>query len=112
MGLSDIAWKDGTGHTGALIGEKDCWGKGYGTEAKMLLLHWAFTELNLRKITSSVIAFNKRSQRYLKKTGYVVEGVQKKQNFVHNRYCDCLLMAVFKRDFMPLWRTFKKEHLS
>lgn len=112
MGLHGINQKDGVATTGALIGEKDCWGKGYGTEAKMLLLNYAFNTLNLRKICSSVLAFNKRSKRYSEKCGYTVEGILKRQCFVNGRYVDEVLMAVFKSDFMPLWRKFRKEHLS
>ena len=112
MGIHKINHKDGTATTGTFIGEKNCWGKGYGTEAKMVLLNYAFNTLNLRKICSSVYAFNKRSLRYSEKCGYIIEGTLKKHHFVNGRYVDEVLMAVFKSDFMPLWGMFRKEHLS
>ncbi|MEX0651870.1 MAG: GNAT family protein [Candidatus Paceibacterota bacterium] len=112
MGLHNIDHKNGTAVTGALIGEKDCWSNGYGTEAKMVLLNYAFNTLNLRKVCSNVFAFNKRSRRYSEKCGYHIEGVLKKEHFAEGKYVDKVLMAVFKKDFMPLWRKFKKEHLS
>lgn len=112
MGLHGINQKDGTATTGALIGEKEYWGKRFGTESKMILLNHAFNTLNLRKVCSSVLAFNKRSRRYNDKCGYRIEGTLKKQYFVNGRYVDEVLMAVFKDDFMPLWRVFKKEYLS
>jgi RimJ/RimL family protein N-acetyltransferase len=112
MGLHGINQKDGVATTGAMIGEKDYWGKGYGTEAKMILLDHAFNTLNLRKICSSVFAFNGRSLRYLEKSGYVIEGTLKKQLFINGKYVDEVLLAVFKKDFMLLWKKFKKEHLS
>ncbi|MGH8005132.1 MAG: GNAT family N-acetyltransferase, partial [Limisphaerales bacterium] len=58
MALVHINAKDRTASTGALIGEKEYWGKGYGTDAKMTLLDYAFNTLNLRKINSSVYAYN------------------------------------------------------
>ncbi len=61
MGIHRINWKDRTATTGAVIGEKAYWDKGYGSEAKMLVLDYAFNMLNLRKICSQVLAFNKRS---------------------------------------------------
>ncbi|MBL7045418.1 MAG: GNAT family N-acetyltransferase [Parcubacteria group bacterium] len=112
MGLHGIHMLHRRASTGAMIGEKDCWGKGYGTEAKMLLLHWAFTSLNLRKINSSVLAFNHRSATYLAKCGYKVIGVYKKNHFVRGRYVDEIILEVFKSYFMPLWREYKKKHLS
>jgi RimJ/RimL family protein N-acetyltransferase len=64
MGLHNISWKDRTATTGAIIGEKEFWGKGYGSDAKMALLDYAFNTLNLHKICSAVIAYNERSLNY------------------------------------------------
>lgn len=112
MGIHNMNLKDGIATTGAMIGEKEYWGKGYGTEAKMILLHHAFTNLNLRKVYSAVISFNKRSWAYLEKTGYRVVGIYKKDVFRNNRYYDLVLLEVWKVDFMKIWRKYKKKHLS
>jgi len=32
---------------GIAIGERELWGKGYGTDAMRIILQYAFTELNL-----------------------------------------------------------------
>ncbi len=108
MGLHNIKWKDRIATTGAMIGEKDCWGKGYGTDAKMILLNYAFNTLNLRKIFSSVFSFNKRSIAYSLKCGYEVEGLLKRQRFVNGRYYDEVLLGVFKKKWQSLWREYKK----
>jgi RimJ/RimL family protein N-acetyltransferase len=108
MGLHRINWKDRTATTGALIGEKSYWGKGYGSEAKMLLLHYAFHSLNLRKICSLVLSFNGRSKAYSEKCGYKVEGVLKEHIFKNGEYWDEIHMAVFKEDWEPLWKEFQK----
>jgi RimJ/RimL family protein N-acetyltransferase len=110
MGLHNIRWVDGVATTGALIGEKDYWNQGYGTDAKMILLHYAFGNLGLRKICSSVKAFNKRSKAYQEKTGYQVEGIRRKQILYNGRYYDEILMAIFKAEFMKKWRVYRKEH--
>lgn len=112
MGIHQISWKDRTATTGALIGEKEYWGKGYGTEAKMLLLNYAFNTLNLRKICSSVLAFNKRSYAYQLKCGYTEEGRRRKQRYRNGRYWDEILMAVFKKDWLPLWKEYKRKYLG
>lgn len=109
MGLHQINNLHGTATTGSFIGRKDCWSKGYGTEAKMLVLEYAFNTRNLRKVCSKVFDFNGRSKRALEKCGYKVEGVLKKHHYRNGRYCDCIQLAVFKKDFLPLWRKFKKE---
>jgi len=109
IGLHTIDWRHRTATTGTLIGEKTCWGKGYGTEAKMLLLHYAFNTLNLRKICSSVLAFNERSLRYALKCGYAEEGRRREHHFRDGRYWDEILLAVFRDDWQPLWEEFAKE---
>lgn len=111
MGIHQISWKDRTAITGALIGEKEYWSKGYGTEAKMLLLNYAFNTLNLRKICSSVLAFNKRSYAYQVKCGYIEEGRKRRQRYRNGRYWDEILMAVFKKDWLSLWRIYRNKHL-
>lgn len=108
MGLHRISWKDGVGTTGAIIGEKEYWGRGYGKEAKMLLLDFAFNTLNLRKVCSSVKAFNGRSLAYNKRCGYQEEGRRVKQFFVDGEYHDEILLAVFREDWLPLWAEYQK----
>jgi RimJ/RimL family protein N-acetyltransferase len=110
MGLHGIDYRNGTATTGALIGEKAYQGKGYGVEAKMLLLEYAFNTLNLRKVCSNVHEFNKYSVKYSKKCGYRIEGRRKDQHYSQGRYWDQIQMAVFREDFIPLWKKFAKKH--
>jgi len=110
MGIHGINMKDRVATTGALIGEKEYWGKGYGSEAKMLLLNYAFNTLNLRKVCSAVFAFNERSYKYSLKCGYKEEGRRREQFYRHGKYWDEILLAVFRDDWLPLWEKFAKEH--
>lgn len=110
IGIHGINWKDRVAITGTLIGEKRYWGRGYGTEAKMLLLDYAFNTLNLRKICSNVIAFNDRSYRYSLSCGYKVEGRLKAQYFRKGQYWDSIQLGLFREDWLPLWEKFRKKH--
>ncbi len=109
MGLHRIDWRGRVATTGALLGEKELWGKGLGTEAKTLLLHYAFQSLNLRKICSQVIAYNDRSIAYSKKCGYKVEGVLKDHIFRGGQYWDLVQLAVFWEDFFPVWEKYSAQ---
>jgi diamine N-acetyltransferase len=110
IGLHGIDWINRVAVSGAMIGEKKYWGKGYGTDAKMLLLHYAFCSLGLRKICSSVLSLNPRSMAYQIKHGSIQEGVRKKQILKDGRYYDEILLAVWKNNFMKIWRNYKKVH--
>jgi RimJ/RimL family protein N-acetyltransferase len=104
--LLRINWKDRVAATGTLIGEKKFWDEGYGTDAKMILLNYAFNTLNLRKICSVVYEFNKRSLRYSKKCGYRIEGKRQKQVFKKGKYWDEIIMGVFKEEWLVRWRKY------
>lgn len=108
MGIHRIDWVAGVATTGAFIGEKEYWGKGYGGDAKMALLDYAFNALNLRKMCSHVYDFNGRSLAYSKRCGYKVEGTLRKHVFRNGAYRDVVQMAVFKEDWLPLWEKYRK----
>jgi [ribosomal protein S5]-alanine N-acetyltransferase len=57
------------------IGEKDCWGKGYATEAIRLAARFAFGRLGLHRLQAGLYASNLGSGRALEKAGYRKEGV-------------------------------------
>ncbi|MEX0916909.1 MAG: GNAT family protein [Candidatus Paceibacterota bacterium] len=69
VGFGEIDYINRTATTGTMIVE-EARGKGYGTEAKHLLLAYAFNALNLRAVKSHVYAFNKASLRVQEKCGY------------------------------------------
>jgi len=112
ISIDKINHVDRTATTGIIIGNKEYWGKGHGTEAKMLLLNYAFNTLNIRKIHSSAISFNERSVKYQKKTGAVVEGVLKDQIYKNGKYYDQIMLSIFKEDWLPIWDKFQKEVLT
>jgi RimJ/RimL family protein N-acetyltransferase len=112
IGLHHISYKDGTATAGCFIGRKDLWSKGYGSEALMVLLEYAFNTLNLHKVSAEVYDFNPRSKRSLEKCGFVVEGLQKEHRYRNGRRVGCYMMAVFKRNFRPLWKKYKKEFID
>lgn len=107
--LDGIDWRNRFGTTGAVIGEKECWGKGYGTEAKLLLLKHAFDTLGLEKICSDVLSINPRSKAYLEKTGYHEEGCRRRHFLVDGKKVDDYIMAIFREDFEPVWKKYCGE---
>ncbi len=107
MGIHHINLSDGTATSGALIGDKDYWGKGYGSEAKMLLLEFAFHQLNLRKIYSEVIAYNKRSLEYSRKCGYIEEARLPSHYYRKGKYWDKVILAVYRKQWEKLWKKSK-----
>jgi RimJ/RimL family protein N-acetyltransferase len=65
---------NGTAETGSGLLRREDRGKGLGTEAKQLLLEFAFGELGLHVLSSTVFEGNVRSARALQKQGYRFAG--------------------------------------
>jgi len=102
--LNDIDWFNRNAESSTLIGEKDCWGKGYGKEATILRLYHGFFELGLERIYSMQLLTNIASIKMLEKCGYCNEGVLRNAVFKNGKYQDLNMMSVLKKDFEELLR--------
>jgi hypothetical protein len=56
------------------IGEKDAWGKGYGTEATRLVMEEAFESLGLDEVRLEVFGHNVRAIATYERVGFEVTG--------------------------------------
>ncbi len=108
MGLHRIDWVNRVATTGALIGDKEYWGKGFGSDAKMVLLDYAFNTLNLHRINSDVIAFNERSLNYSLRCGYKIEGKKRQAMFRHGKYWDRIELGLLREEWIPVWENYQK----
>ena len=85
---------------GIMIGDKNCWGKGYGSDALKVLIKFIFEEVNMDKIKLNVFSFNKRAISCYKKVGFKEEGLLKREIYRNGRYYDEVPMALFKEDWI------------
>jgi len=98
-GFQKIDWRCRTGEVGILIGEKQYWNQGYGTEAMRLLLRHGFETLNLNRIGLDVYADNPRAIRSYEKAGFVLEGRRRQAMFKRGQYVDILQMSVLREEW-------------
>jgi RimJ/RimL family protein N-acetyltransferase len=105
IGLRNINWIDRNATTGTIIGEEEYRGKGYATDAKMVLLQYAFEVLGLHKIISHAFSANKKSIAYSKRCGYVVEAVNKKHIYSNGKWVDMTTLACFYKG----WKKANKK---
>lgn len=98
-GYHDIDWRNRVGEVGIVIGARDYWGKGYGTDAMQTLVAWGFYTLNLNRVQLRVFADNERGIRSYQKVGFQIEGRLRQGNFYHGTYRDVLYMGVLREDW-------------
>ena len=98
--LHGIDWLNKVAETGTLIGQKELWGEGYATEAKGLLLEYAFNTLGMERMESHAMAFNPASQRHLLKNGYVQEGVFRQRIFRDGARHDTIHYGLLRSEWL------------
>ncbi|MFH1430309.1 MAG: GNAT family N-acetyltransferase [Candidatus Uhrbacteria bacterium] len=103
VGLHGIHWIDRVAETGWMIGAKEHWRKGCGSEMVMLILRYAFATLNLRKVVSSALATNVGSNRIHERCGYRLIGQRRAHVYRNGVYVDMNLYELFAEDFDRAW---------
>jgi diamine N-acetyltransferase len=99
VGLMHIDRRNRSAELGISIARPEEWGKGYGTEAALLMLRHGFEELNLHRIHLRVYDYNARGQKSYAKLGFVEEGRMRQAHFRHGAWHDVVLMSVLADEF-------------
>ena len=95
-GLHDIDPVDRHATLGIVIGRKDRWGQGFGTETVRLLCRHAFDDLNLHKVCLSCYATNERGLRLYARAGFTPEGRRREQVFIDGRWVDEIVLGLLR----------------
>ncbi len=99
IALFSIHWTHGEAFVGIGIDERELWGKGYGSDAMHVMLRYAFTELNLNRVSLGVFEYNPRAIRSYEKCGFTVEGrVRKAMNRAGQRW-DHIFMGILREEW-------------
>ena len=95
-----IEWSHGNGNLQVAIGERKERGKGYGSEALRLLLHYAFAELNLFRVSAVVGGSNLAALRLSQKFGFVEEARRRKALLSDGQIYDLLHMGLLRQEWL------------
>lgn len=90
---------------GIMIGNKNFWNKGYGTESVTLLLKHGFETLNFNRIMLRVFDDNPRAIRCYEKAGFLREGRLREARYSEGIYKDVLIMSVLRAEWDERNRT-------
>lgn len=99
-GLLNIDVKNSKAESYMGIGEKNCWGKGYAKETRILLLDYAFKELGLNKVYSYVWIENEKMINLNKSVGFKIEGKLEQDIFSHGEYRDRIIMGILREKYL------------
>ncbi len=102
ISLGGFTWTDRNAWVGIGIGDRNYWGKGYGTDAMKVLLHYAFTELNLHRVNLSVFGFNERAIKSYEKCGFKYEGTQREAIYKEDQRWDIITMGILQSEWKAM----------
>ncbi|NLF77927.1 MAG: GNAT family N-acetyltransferase, partial [Chloroflexi bacterium] len=84
---------------GAKIGEPEYWGGGYGTDALLLLLEYAFDWLDIRKAWLMTTTMNHRVMRQMEKVGFTLEAQQRTSALADGVWYDWLAYGLLREEW-------------
>ena len=100
VGLSVIAWNHADAWLGISIGDRAYWGRGYGADAVRLAVQYGFLELNLRRISLGLHAYNERACKLYQKVGFQMEGTARGEGRRDGVRYDCLYMGLLREEWL------------
>ena len=94
--------EDSKAGLGVMIGEKSYWSKGYGTDAIITLLRFAFHEMNLHRVWLQVLEDNERAIECYRQCGFQEEVRMRQEVFRTGSYWDVFTMGILRNEFEAL----------
>jgi RimJ/RimL family protein N-acetyltransferase len=95
-----IEWTHGTGSLRLAIGDAQDRGKGYGSEALELMLHYAFNELNLYRLSATVGGDNPGAMRFFTRHGFVEEVRRRKALLRDGQEYDMVHYGILREEWV------------
>lgn len=92
----DINMRRGAAELGIMIGDRDYWSKGYGTDAVAMMLDYIFTTTDIRRVYLHTLVWNRRAQRAFGKAGF-----RAVKNVNRSGY-DFILMEILRAEWEQL----------
>jgi len=98
-GITAISTLNRSGEYFILIGDKEYWGKGIGSDVTSLIVDYGFNVLGLHRIELTAYATNPAAIKAYEKAGFQHEGVMRQAGYRHGKFIDKVLMSVLSSEY-------------
>jgi len=105
IGLSSIInidWRNNHAWHGIVLGDKNTRGRGFGIEAMLTTVRYAFDELHLERLDGSIIEYNSLPYSLYMKYGWKEEGRRRNYYFRKGRYWDQIVVGITRHDYAQM----------
>lgn len=94
VALRETSAENRSANLGIMIGAKEYWDRGYGTDAMRTVCRFGFEMMNLHRIELDVFAGNDRALKVYERLGFVREGQRRQAHYSRGRYVDVITMGL------------------
>ena len=100
--LFNLKWGNQSAEMAIAIGDKTHRGKGFGQDGLKLILNYAFNELNLHRVSLTVMDYNQPAINAYERVGFVREGAHRQAVQRQGKRYDLLLYGILRDEFLAL----------
>jgi RimJ/RimL family protein N-acetyltransferase len=94
-----LDWKNRTASVICFVGAPANWGHGLGTDMLSTLCRFLFSELNVNKVSGTLLSHNERGIRLGEKCGFKVEAVRRQAVFRKGVYLDRIVVGLLREEW-------------
>ena len=99
IALQELCWRNRKCDLGMGLAKLANRRQGYGKEAVMLMLDYAFGNLGLHRVVAYTWGTNLAGQKALESAGFVLEGRERQSRWVAGRWTDCLHYSMLHEEW-------------
>jgi RimJ/RimL family protein N-acetyltransferase len=107
--LNWVDWANGNAHLSIAIGDPADQGHGYDAEALNLLMNYAFTELNLYRLSAEIVEFNEAGLQLFRRAGFVEEVCRRQAQDRSGQRWDVLHLGILRSEWEALAGALEHE---
>jgi RimJ/RimL family protein N-acetyltransferase len=108
--IEGIEWTHGTGSLKVAIDDPVERGKGYGSEALQLIMRFAFSELNLYRLSAVVGGDNPAALKFFQRFGFIEEVRRRKALLRDGQTWDSIHLGLLRDEWMAMNVTEEAQH--
>ncbi len=99
FGVNFLSYHHRVANLGANISEPGYWGGGYGTDALLLIVDYAFNWLDMRRVWLGTMSLNTRVLRQMEKVGFVLEGRHRRMTLADGQWYDEVIFGLLREEW-------------
>ncbi|MCX6345868.1 MAG: GNAT family protein [Armatimonadetes bacterium] len=100
VGLYKVNHRIRSAEFAIMIGEKSAWGKGLGRNCSNAIIEFGFREMNLNRLSLTVMTSNEKAIHLYRSIGFKEEGIHRQAQYKNGQYQDLMSMSMLHSEYL------------